>query len=83
MHPDLYAKCIYWESNDGDGLNAEDSAELGRRLLSDVASGQVTAYAAMRDDDLPHEGPISYPFDQDNIKQFAAFLVDCGGFEIY
>lgn len=83
VHPDLYAKCEYWESNDGDGLNAEDAKELGRRLLEDVAIGRVENYAKTRDDDLPHKGDISYPFSVENVKEFGEFCLISGGFEIF
>jgi hypothetical protein len=83
MHPDLYALCTHWESNDGDGLNLEDAKELGNRLLDDVATGRAAAYAETRDDDLPHSGPGgSYPFSVDNVREFGEFARDSGGFEI-
>lgn len=81
-HPDLYAKCKHWHSNDGDGLNAEDSAELAKRLKSDIDSGRVAEFAAnWRSTEDGHGRPF-YHFDVDNIREFADFLTTCGGFEI-
>lgn len=83
MHPDLYAKCQYWESNDGDGLNADDAKELGRRLLEDVAIGRVENYAKTRSDGLPQKGDYAYPFSVENVKKFGEFCIASGGFEIF
>lgn len=44
-HGDIAQRCVYWHSNDGDGLNAEDSIELGRRLLADIESGKAASLA--------------------------------------
>lgn len=80
MHPDLYAKCKYWESNDGKGLNAEDAHALGKRLILDADMGRVDAYALTRDDDLPRD---KYPFSTQNVREFGEFARDSGGFEIW
>lgn len=45
QHADIAQKCVYWHSNDGDGLNAADSIELGNRLLADIESGRAAALA--------------------------------------
>jgi hypothetical protein len=44
-HGDIAEKCEYWHSNDGDGLNADDSVALAERLLDDIANGRVDEYA--------------------------------------
>ena len=72
-HPDLYAKCKYWHTNDGDGLQAEDAADLAKRLHADIASGKVAEYAK------------TYPdaFSVENVQKFADFCAESGGFKIY
>lgn len=42
--PQTAEKCRYWQSNDGDGLNAEDSADLARILETEVVSGRAASY---------------------------------------
>lgn len=48
MHEDLAQKVEYGQSNDGDGLNAEDSKELARRLQEDLREGKATLYISQR-----------------------------------
>lgn len=124
-------------TNDGDGLNAEDSIELGRRLLSEIVSGRTKEYetdyrkaladlplepcdlcnrTGIRGTSDPHGVDLSekelspeqqalygrthgwcnvcdgageksnwvtqYPFEEENVKEFAEFLLTCGGFSI-
>lgn len=123
-YPELTSDCEYWQSNDGDGLDAEASAALARALIHDLDGGVVDAYAANRAETLaalpleecwlchgtgartdeigqqhgldkpggcngcqgagktPH--PVtSYGFSTENVREFAAFLSECGGFEIW
>jgi hypothetical protein len=74
--PDIAEKCSFWHSNDGDGLNAEDSVELARRLKSAVDRGNARAYAKR----CKEAGRL---FDIENVKAWIAFLEVCGGFEIW
>ena len=56
--PDLHSKCKYWQSNDGDGLNAKDSLKLADRLAAELASGRTAEYAgqyAKRHAEMPDE----------------------------
>ena len=80
-----------WDSghcNDGAGLNEEDAKQLGERLLKSIENGECLKYQAaymqhqedMASDD---EFATSYPFDIDNVKQFAKFCIQSGGFEIW
>ena len=43
-YEDIAQHCEHWHSNDGDGLNADQSRELGERILADVATGMVAEY---------------------------------------
>lgn len=44
MHEDLAGKVEYGHSNDGDGLDADDSVALAERLRNDVISGDAQRY---------------------------------------
>jgi hypothetical protein len=48
-HPEIACLVEHGHTNDGDGLDDEDSAELARRLREDLASGEVARYVADRD----------------------------------
>jgi hypothetical protein len=41
---ELTGKCKYWHSNDGDGLNAEDSRRLAGVLTGEIDSGRAKVY---------------------------------------
>jgi hypothetical protein len=49
MHVDLADKVEYAQSNDGDGLDADDAVELSARLYSDIADGTAERYVKERD----------------------------------
>lgn len=69
---ELTSKCRYWHSNDGDGLDDEDSKKLADHLQQLIDSGHTAASA----------GRYGRCFSVDNVQEFADFLRDCGGFEI-
>jgi hypothetical protein len=52
LHADLAVKVQYGHTNDGDGLEAGDAAELARRLRHDVETGRVAAYVGQRNAEL-------------------------------
>ena len=78
-----------WNSghcNDGAGLNEEDAKQLGERLLESIENGECLKYQAaymQHQEDSNDEFATSYPFDVDNVKQFAKFCIQSGGFEIW
>jgi hypothetical protein len=43
--PELCCKCQYWQSNDGDGLEASDSIQLAERLQAELDAGRTEAHA--------------------------------------
>lgn len=43
-HPDIAEKCEYWHTNDGDGLDEEDSVLLAEALREDIRSGLAGEY---------------------------------------
>ena len=49
LEPELTAGCTRWQSNDGDGLDAETSKNLSDALLSAVATGRVQRLVVARD----------------------------------
>ena len=48
--PDLAQKVEHGHTNDGDGLDAEDAAELSRRLSHLIDAGVVAEYVKTRDE---------------------------------
>ena len=73
-----------WESghhNDGKGLNAKDAKELGEILMENIANGSAIQYE--KDYNDMYEGEeYFYPFDVENVENFALFCIESGGFEI-
>ena len=74
--------------NDGAGLNSRNAKLLGKRLLATIDSGECVKYQAdymqrcQEDADAGDKFGNSYPFDVDNVKSFANFCIESGGFEI-
>ena len=136
-YEDIAQHCEHWDTNDGDGLDAEKSQELGERILADIALGIIKDHeksyneylstlervncdlcegTGIRTDEvgMEHNMPtrelspevtilvgrthgtcngcggvgtrenfqMNYPFSEENVKEFAEFLVNCGGFQI-
>ena len=73
-------------SNSGAGLNDEDAKLLGALLLTEIANGGTIKYQAeyqQKMNDLDEDDfSRHYPFDVDNVKDFALFCLESGGFEI-
>jgi hypothetical protein len=73
-----------WESghhNDGKGLNAKDAKELGEILMENIANGSAIQYE--KDYNDMYEGEeYFYPYDVENVENFALFCIESGGFEI-
>ena len=73
-------------SNSGAGLNDEDAKLLCALLLSEIASGRTIKYQAeyqQQLDDLDKDDfDRHYPFDVENVRDFALFCLESGGFEI-
>jgi len=83
----LVSKVKHWKSNDGDGLDADDAAELAKWLREDLASGAVKDYEERRNAFNgygEHESfEASYGFSEHNVAEFATFLEGSGGFQIW
>ena len=77
--------------NDGAGLNAEDAVKLGTKLLVLIEDGTASAHekeiilsneeAQAKDPDNGLAG--AYPFSVENVKEFADFCIQSGGFKIW
>ncbi len=56
--PEISAGCKYWQSNDGDGLNREDSIKLADLLQKEIDNGRTEKYARLRQskiEQMPNE----------------------------
>jgi hypothetical protein len=49
VEPELTARCPYWQSNDGAGLDQTASETLAASLRAELASGRTLAYIVERD----------------------------------
>jgi hypothetical protein len=76
LAPDECRPCECWHSNDGDGLDAEQSVLLARRLQQLLSDGTVAEYIGRDLFDAP------YTLDVEDVTDFIAFLLACGGFTI-
>ena len=98
LEPELTSACTHWQSNDGDGLDAQTSKELSDALQRDIAAGRVERLVIARDKRVAALPPRScnqcdgtgsnqpleawYHASVEDVAEFATFLATCGGFEI-
>jgi len=68
-------------TNDGAGLNDEDAKLLGAFLLQAIEDGDAEDYKEWHEA-KEIDGDYRYPFDIENVKEFANFCLESGGFEI-
>jgi len=85
--PEICEQVKHAYSNDGDGLDDEDSKALATVLLKEHKQGNTKKYQDERDTKIKalSEGSwgTHYGFDADFVKEFASFLRYCGGFNIW
>ncbi|TYL76760.1 hypothetical protein [Bradyrhizobium cytisi] len=79
--PEIAKNCEYWQSNQGDGLNDEDSLALACVLQKQIDSGQTAAWVEHHDS-AQEDPEWSYFASVDNVQNFVVFLRECGGFAI-
>ena len=83
---EIVTHCRRWHTNDGDGLDAADSHALAVALENALKDGRIAAYLWDREEHLAslpedaHERLFSLSIE--DVREFAAFLSACGGFEI-
>jgi len=73
-----------WDSghgNSGAGLNDEDAKLLGAFLLQAIEDGDAEDYKDHHEEHQRDE-KYQYTFDIENVKEFAHFCIESGGFEI-
>ena len=73
--------------NDGHKICKTKANRIASRLFKLIRKGDVKAYesAYRRHQDSLHDDDWdkSYPFSEDNVRQFANFCLNSGGFEIW
>ena len=71
-------------NNDGDGLDDKDAKELGILLIKSFENGKFEEFDIQntKRNDTGEEGIPDYPFDRDNVMEFAEFSMQSGGFKI-
>ena len=72
--------------NSGAGLDAKHAKKLGQSLLLAIHRGDTIKYQAeyMEEQEALDKDDFNrhYPFDIENVKEFAEFCIDSGGFKI-
>ena len=75
-----------WESghsNNGAGLNDEDAKLLGAFLLKAIEDGVADDFKKHHEEqEEKRQENYRYPFDKENVRVFAHFCIESGGFKI-
>jgi len=81
--PDLIDGDLMYEghNNSGAGLDDKDAKLLGNRLLQKIREGDTDRFKKHHEEQ-EEDKEYKYPFDVDNVKAFAEFCIQSGGFEI-
>ena len=81
--PDLIDGDLMYEghNNSGAGLGERDAKRLGNRLLHKIRVGDADRFKKHHEEQ-EEDKEYKYPFDIDNVKSFAEFCIQSGGFEI-
>ena len=71
-------------NNSGDGLDDKDAKELGILLIKSFENGKFEEFEKLNTEqnNTGEEGIPEYPFDRENVMEFADFCLQSGGFEI-
>ena len=71
-------------NNGGSGLNDEEAKELGVLLIKSFENGKYEEFERLNFErnDTGEKGIPEYPFDRDNVMEFAEFSMQSGGFKI-
>ena len=72
--------------NDGHAISKTKADRIARRLFKLIRNGDVKAYESAYKEHLDSlnkdNWDKSYPFSEDNVRQFANFCMNSGGFRI-
>ena len=72
--------------NDGHRISKTKADRIARRLFKMIRNGDVKAYESAYKEHLDSlnkdDWDKSYPFSEDNVRQFANFCLNSGGFRI-
>ena len=72
--------------NDGHSISKTKADRIARRLFKMIRNGDVKAYESAYKEHLDSlnkdNWDKSYPFSEDNVRQFANFCLNSGGFRI-
>ena len=72
--------------NDGHRISKTKADRIARRLFKMIRNGDVKAYESAYKKHLDSlnkdDWDKSYPFSEDNVRQFANFCLNSGGFQI-
>ena len=81
--PDLISDELHdnGHGNSGAGLDDKDAKLLGDYLFTAIEDGTVDKFKKWHEDQEKDE-KYKYPFEVDNVKRFAEFCIESGGFEI-
>ncbi len=82
--PEICNKVTHAHSNDGDGLDKNDSKKLAKLLNESLKDGTANKYISERNKRIAREKSweVNYQIDENNINMFVKFLRGCGGFSI-
>jgi len=56
--PEITKECVYWHSNDGDGLNGPDSLKLADILEKECDSGRTADYMLVHETERRNQPPV-------------------------
>jgi hypothetical protein len=82
-YPEIANKVKYGHSNDGDGLNENDSIVLSSFIASDLSNGKIFNFIDNEKNkyiDDPHRSKFVASYH--DFRDFKDFLYSCGGFKI-
>ena len=68
--------------NEGHHIEADKCRKIVEKLSSLLDSGEVKAYEESSKAHFKKLGHPSYPFEEENIRRFVAFVKDSNGFFI-
>ena len=68
-------------SNSGEHFTSKEAEQIADKLFEEIDNGNTEAYAKLYEIKTEDE-EYNYPFSVVNVREFAQFCEDSGGFEI-